>query len=158
MIDRGETSGRGKPVPPSVQPVAAAIGVVIRGDEVLLVRRANRPDVGKWGFPGGRIEPGEAAPAAAVREVAEETGIIARPLQVLTAVDAFDRDEHGQLRAHYILVAVLCEWLSGNPQAADDALEAAWFDVASLRSSEIATSIDVERVASMALQAQAERS
>lgn len=136
--------------PRPVQPIAAAIGVVVRGGEVLLVRRAHAPDAGKWGFPGGKIEPGEAAPAAAVREVAEETGVIARPLHVLTAVDAFDRDERGQLRAHFVLVAVLCEWLSGTPRGADDALDAAWFDLASLHSSEVATSIDVERVASMA--------
>jgi mutator protein MutT len=41
-------------------------------DEVLLVRRA---DDGYWELPGGRIEVGESAMSAAVREVAEEAGV-----------------------------------------------------------------------------------
>ena len=69
--------------PAPVRPIAAVIGVVLRGGDVLPVRRANPPDAGKWGFPDGKIEPGEAVQAAAVREVAEETGIVARPLQVV---------------------------------------------------------------------------
>ncbi|MGW0228331.1 NUDIX hydrolase [Actinopolymorpha singaporensis] len=40
--------------------------------EVLLV---HRPKYDDWSFPKGKLEPGERAPAAAVREVAEETGI-----------------------------------------------------------------------------------
>ncbi|MBV9729828.1 MAG: NUDIX domain-containing protein, partial [Pseudonocardiales bacterium] len=40
--------------------------------EVLLVRRA---DDGYWELPGGRIEIGESASAAVIREVAEETGV-----------------------------------------------------------------------------------
>ena len=41
-------------------------------DQVLLVRRA---DGGNWELPGGRIEVGESASAAAVREVFEEAGV-----------------------------------------------------------------------------------
>ncbi|MFZ2119232.1 MAG: NUDIX domain-containing protein, partial [Pseudonocardiaceae bacterium] len=39
---------------------------------VLLVRRA---DDGYWELPGGRVEVGESASAAVVREVAEEAGV-----------------------------------------------------------------------------------
>lgn len=134
----------------TVTPVAAVIGVVLRGGEVLLVRRANQPDAGKWGFPGGKIEPSESVRAAAAREVAEETGLVVRPLQAFTAVDAFHRNASGQLVTHYVLIAVLCEWISGVPQAADDALEAEWFAIETLDSVGIAMSVDVARVASMA--------
>lgn len=34
-----------------------------------------RPD-GGWGLPGGELDPGEAAGAAAVRELFEETGLV----------------------------------------------------------------------------------
>ena len=118
----------------TVTPVAAAIGVVLRGGEVLLIRRANQPDAGKWGFPGGKIEPGEPVQAAAARKVAEETGLVVRPLHVSTAVDAFHRNASGQLVTHYVLIAVLCEWVSGVPQAAGDALEAEWFPIETLES------------------------
>lgn len=132
------------------KPIAAAIGVVVRGSEVLLVRRINPPDAGKWGFPGGKIEAGEAVPSAAEREVREETGVVVRATQVLTAIDAFDRDERDALRTHYVLIAVLCHWISGVPQAADDVSEAAWFELATIDASTLAMSEHVATVASLA--------
>ena len=53
-----------------------AVGVVcFRGDEVLLIRRGRPPRQGQWSLPGGRIEPGERAVDAALRELREETGV-----------------------------------------------------------------------------------
>lgn len=45
---------------------------------LLLVKRANPPAQGLWSIPGGRVEPGESAEAAVVREVLEETGLVVR--------------------------------------------------------------------------------
>ncbi|GAB5378108.1 MAG: NUDIX hydrolase [Acuticoccus sp.] len=120
------------PAPASPRPVAAAIAVVIRGDAVLLVRRANPPDAGRWGFPGGKIEPGETLPEAALRELREETGVTAQALRVITALDAFGDEPDIAHRRHFILIAMLCRWRAGEPVAADDALEAAWFPLADL--------------------------
>ena len=106
------------------------LAVLLRGDEVLLVRRRNPPNQGAWGYPGGRIEPGETLAAAALRELREETGVGAEFLQVLTALDSIG-DEAGAAW-HYVLVACLCRWTAGEPLAADDALEAAWFPIADL--------------------------
>ncbi|MDT0631124.1 NUDIX domain-containing protein [Rubrivirga sp. S365] len=45
------------------------------GAEWLVLRRAaGRPDAGAWRMVGGKVEPGEAAWQAALRELAEETG------------------------------------------------------------------------------------
>ncbi len=44
----------------------------------------------KWLQPGGHVDPGEHVLAAAVREVAEETGVVARPLRN----GIFDVDVH----------------------------------------------------------------
>ncbi|MGV6850187.1 MAG: NUDIX domain-containing protein, partial [Marinibacterium sp.] len=68
-------------------PRLGALAVVLRDGHVLLARRANPPDAGLWGFPGGHVEPGETGLAAAVRELAEETGVIARPVDYLTNID-----------------------------------------------------------------------
>lgn len=56
--------------------VRAAGAVVTRkGGEVLLV---HRPKYDDWSFPKGKLDPGEHAVTAAVREVAEETGLDVR--------------------------------------------------------------------------------
>ena len=56
-------------------PRLAVLAVVLRGEQVLLVRRANPPDAGLWGYPGGKVDWGETVEAAALRELAEETGL-----------------------------------------------------------------------------------
>ncbi len=59
--------------------IVAAGAVVIRktdtGPEVLLV---HRPKYDDWSFPKGKLDPGEHAATAAVREVFEETGLAVR--------------------------------------------------------------------------------
>ena len=62
------------PRAPAVRGILPASFAVVRDDtgRVLLVQRA---DDELWELPGGRIEIGESASAAAVREVAEEAGV-----------------------------------------------------------------------------------
>lgn len=71
----------GLPRPTAWSPAAA----------VLLTRRAmhlrNHP--GQWALPGGRIEPGESAAAAALRELHEEVGLLLQPDAVLGQLDDF---------------------------------------------------------------------
>lgn len=133
-------------------PVAAVIAVVRRQDEVLLVRRINPPDAGLWGFPGGRIEPGETLAEATLRELREETGVSATAGPVIDTLDVLDRGEDGTLRHHFILVAVACDWWAGEPVAADDASDAAWFRIADLDPDDPAFSRDVVTLARRAAQ------
>lgn len=112
--------------PPVRRPVPAVLAVVVRAGQVLLVQRANPPDAGLWGFPGGKVEYGETLLQAAERELLEETGVRATAQAVIGAVDAWDRADDGQLRQHFILIAVHCVWQAGTPLAADDALDARW--------------------------------
>jgi 8-oxo-dGTP diphosphatase len=128
-------------------PVAAVIAVVVHEGRTLLVRRANPPDAGLWGFPGGKIEYGETVSAAALRELMEETSVQARACEVVTALDVLDRSGDGSLRHHFILIAVRCQWISGLPVAGDDALEARWFSIADLKSGRTDMSMDVDVIA-----------
>lgn len=111
------------------RPIAAVLAVVIHDGRALLVRRANTPDAGLWGFPGGKIEPGEPLLIAAERELREETGVQARAQGVITALDAIEAAAPGR---HFVLIAVECRWQAGIPVAGDDALEAGWFTLAEM--------------------------
>jgi 8-oxo-dGTP diphosphatase len=131
----------------SPSPIPAVIAVVIRNGWTLLVRRANPPDAGLWGFPGGKIEFGETVRDAATRELLEETAVHAEARDVLTTLDVLVRDAGGDVRQHYILIAVQCRWISGEPVAGDDALEARWFPIAELDPDTLAMSVDVDVIA-----------
>ena len=57
-------------------PVQVAVAVVRRGDQFLIGKRPDgTPLEGYWEFPGGKLQPGESAEEAAVRECLEETGV-----------------------------------------------------------------------------------
>src|SRR5258707_14303163 len=58
--------------------VIACVGAVIEDDagRLLLIKRGHDPGRGLWSVPGGRVEAGETAEEAVVREVREETGLI----------------------------------------------------------------------------------
>jgi 8-oxo-dGTP diphosphatase len=108
------------------RPVVGVLAVVMRGDRALVVRRTNPPMPGRWGFPGGVLELGESVAAGAMRELLEETGVVAEAAGTLTVIDTIDRDDEGRVRYHYTLVAVAGTWRAGEGVAGDDADEVAW--------------------------------
>lgn len=131
------------------QPIVGVLAVLWKGDRVLLVQRANPPDQGKWGLPGGRQRLGETVAQAALRELEEETGVIGEAAGAFTAVDAIHRDPDGAVRYHYTLVAVSIEWRAGEPVAGDDALAVAWRSPDALGDDAHPLCVDVERVVAM---------
>lgn len=105
---------------PLPAPVPAVGVACLRGDSVLLIRRGTPPRQGEWSLPGGRIEPGERAMDAALRELREETGVEAEITGLIDVVDGLF-PEAGR---HYVLIDYAARWLSGEPVAGDDAAEA----------------------------------
>jgi ADP-ribose pyrophosphatase YjhB (NUDIX family) len=75
----------GVDVPGYVTP-KVAIGAVVGNDrgEILLVQRA---DSGFWLYPTGWADVGYSPAEVAVKEVAEETGIVCEPQQLLAVID-----------------------------------------------------------------------
>jgi mutator protein MutT len=100
-------------------------GVVVHEGKVLLIKRGKDPLKGRWVVPGGTVEVGETLEEALVREVREETGLLVRPLEVLTVFDRIER-QGGQVVYHYVIIDYLCAYLSGEVQSASDAADAAF--------------------------------
>jgi ADP-ribose pyrophosphatase YjhB (NUDIX family) len=70
-------------------------GIVLRNNQVLLVRHAAGSRAGVWALPGGYIEHEETAHVAAQREVLEETGVTARVEGLLAVLHGWIKDENG---------------------------------------------------------------
>jgi ADP-ribose pyrophosphatase len=111
------------------RPLLGVGAVILRGEKVLLVCRAQEPCKGEWTFPGGLVELGETLRQAAERETYEETGIRIRAGEVLEVVDSLVKGSGGRLRFHYSIVDVVCRYLSGSTRPGDDVSEVAWVPV-----------------------------
>lgn len=107
-------------------PVAAVGAVVWKDDRILLIRRGHAPRKGAWSLPGGRQRWGETVDEAVAREIAEETGVAIRVLEVAAVVDLIHRGADGAIEHHFTVVDVVAEWVSGEAVAGDDAAEVAW--------------------------------
>ncbi len=103
------------------RPVPAVSALVFREGAVLLVKRRDEPSRGLWSPPGGSLELGETVEQAAAREALEETGVTARPARIADVRDVVLRDAAGKVQWHYVLFAVLCDYVSGEPFPASDA-------------------------------------
>ena len=125
------------------RPIVAVLAVVLRGEgpdtRALIVQRAQQPNAGRWGFPGGVLELGETVGEGAMRELLEETGITAEPAGVLNVHDAVSRDGEGRVQFHYVLVAVRGIWRSGEGEPADDAAACAWVSRADIEAGKYPT-------------------
>ena len=108
--------------------------VVLRRDEVLLVRRCKAPNKDQWSIPGGKQLLGETVMEAIHRELLEETGVIIEQPALLDVVDVIVPDGIGKIQYHYTLVDYQAKWFSGECRAGDDADAVKWFTFEELNS------------------------
>ena len=130
--------GLKRPVRTARQLVGAGVVCLNPAGELLLIQRR---DNGLWDVPGGRVEVEEGTEAAARRELLEETGLKAGPLELLAVFsgpDTLHTYPDGNMVA-WVTVLYLCRSFSGRCVAGDDAAEAGWFDLEQMPESSSAT-------------------
>lgn len=110
---------------------AASSAILQRDGKLLLIRRLNPPSADLFAFPGGRAEPGELPAETALRELFEETGIVARNPVLFATYDLNgDRDD----KRHFFLSVFRVEAdAESQAIAADDAADPGWFTIDEIR-------------------------
>lgn len=108
------------------RPVLAASIAVFRDGEVLLIKRAKPPAAGLYSLPGGRVERGETIAAAALRELAEETELVADMVGFIDHVEHIERDEAGHVTAHAVICAFAGHWQAGHVSPSDEVTDWLW--------------------------------
>jgi len=104
------------------KPSVAADGIVVRGNDLALVRRKNEPFKGMHALPGGFMNYGETFEACAVREVEEETGLRTEILDLVGVYSDPRRDPRG----HVVSAVFHLRPVSGTLKGGDDAGSAEW--------------------------------
>ena len=108
------------------RPLLGVGAVIVKNDDVLVVRRANRPLQGEWSLPGGLVETGETTKEAVVREILEETNLTIEPIELVEVFERILRDAESRVQYHFVVVDYLCRMLSGEPRPGTDVSEIRW--------------------------------
>ena len=103
-------------------PVPAAGVLLVEAGRVLLVKRRWEPRAGDWCVPAGFMEAGETPEQTAVRELQEETGLIAQLTGLFGVYAGFDDP-----RVRAVLILYTGATTGGEARAGDDAVELKWF-------------------------------
>jgi 8-oxo-dGTP diphosphatase len=123
-----ERFGKTRPVCPQCNwvyfpdPKVAVAALVEQGGKVLLVRRANEPERGRWTLPAGFVDAGEDPARAAERECLEETGLL---VKVQGLLDVLFGQDHP--RGAHIIIFYRADILSGELRPSDDVDRAEFF-------------------------------
>jgi 8-oxo-dGTP diphosphatase len=135
MATMGRTANPGSPAYATERLThSVSVGAVVVGPAgVLLVRTTYGPTAGRYSFPGGMVDAAEALDDAAVREVREETGVVAR-VRGVCAVRTCKADE-----VHRTDAMLLMDPVEGTPRAGGEEIkDARYFSLEELARDDVA--------------------
>ena len=118
------------------EPILGASACIWRDGQVLLIKRGKAPGKGLWSLPGGKIEGGETAEAAAARELFEETQVVARFVRAMGPYEI--------MQDTIVIYSITCFaglYVSGTAISGSDAAEVAWVYPQQLAALELAPNI-----------------
>lgn len=104
------------------KPSVTADGIVLKGNEIVLIKRGKEPFKGSYALPGGFLNYGERLEECAVREVLEETGVKTKVVELVGIYSSPDRDPRG----HFVTAVYHLEPIGGMLKAGDDAQDVEW--------------------------------
>ena len=108
------------------RPLLGVGAVIVKNDQILVVRRANPPLQGQWSIPGGLVDTGETTKEAVIREIREETSLNIEPVELVEVFERILRDADSRVQYHFVVIDYLCHLVSGDPQAGTDVSEIRW--------------------------------
>lgn len=108
-----------------LKPFATTDSVVLKGNTILLMRRATKPFKGCWALPGGLMNVGETIEQCALREVREETGTDAKIIRLIGVYSGAKRDPRGTT----ISAAFLMKFVTMAGKHDDEALDVRFFPI-----------------------------
>jgi ADP-ribose pyrophosphatase YjhB (NUDIX family) len=126
-----------------IQPVVGVGAVIVDCGRLVLVKRGAEPSLGKWSFPGGAVELGEAVRDAVIRETKEECRLDVELVED-TPMDAYDilaSDEDGRLQYHYVLLQFLVRPKQGKLEPTSDVTDARWVPFEEVETYDLAESV-----------------
>lgn len=102
----------------------AGCGALIRNEagELLLIQRLKEPEAGYWGLPGGKIDFGEPAKTATIREIAEELGIKIEITGLAGLTETIDKGDG----MHWVAPVYAARIVQGEPYLVEPEKHGGW--------------------------------
>jgi len=117
-------------------PKPAVAAVIVRDQEILLIKRGAEPGMGQWSIPGGSMNIGETIEEAVKREVLEETGLVVEVGKLAGVYNLIVRQDD-EILFHYVILDYFAKVVSGTAAAATDAVECRWVPFSELKDYEM---------------------
>jgi len=107
----------------------ASVGVIVRRNKVLLVKRNRDPHKNTWNLPAGFVEYREHPEAALRREIKEETGLVVTRARFINFIES---DEDPRSPGHLVFFYYVSATGKIRNNDPNENKEVAWFDINNL--------------------------
>jgi len=102
--------------------VGCGAAIINDAGELLLIQRLREPEAGAWGLPGGKIDFGEHAENAVVREIEEELGVVIELTGLIGISEIIDRGDG----RHWVSPTYTARIVSGDPKLMEPEKHGGW--------------------------------
>jgi|SRR5215472_12210496 len=128
VTDLKQPAPAARPAAAKQRPRLGCAGLVLRGGRVLLGKRNKEPNRGLWVLPGGGVEFGETFAQTLERELLEEAGIGVVVRNIFNTYELINPPDE-----HRVIVYLIADHRSGEPEASSDLSEVRFFNSHELR-------------------------